>query len=238
MVDHTPGDWHQHANRHPGDNPVSIRLYDLCGKDKDRRFSPYCWRIKKALQHKDLKFETIAVPFTGIAGIDGDGAKTVPVLLDGDTRITDSFAIALYLDKTYTDRPALFGCASAMGTSRFVEAWTYSALHPAIVRMVAKDIHDILDEKDRTYFRATREKALKSTLEDMHARRDQHRAQFHTSLLALDLMLRQQDFIGGETPNYADYIVYGSLKWPAECSDYDLLPPKQRILDWYARLDR
>lgn len=217
---------------------MTIKLYDLCGKDKDRRFSPYCWRIRKALQHKGLDFETIAVPFTGISEIDGNGAKTVPMLVDGDIQITDSFAIAEYLDETYTDGPALFGCDSAIGISRFVEAWTYSALHPGIVRMVAKDIHDILDESDQIYFRTTREKALKTTLEEMHATRDQHRALFHSNLLALDLMLRKQQFIGGRAPNFADFIVYGSLKWPAECSDYDFLPQKQRILDWYARLDQ
>ncbi|MGJ8532607.1 MAG: glutathione S-transferase family protein [Alphaproteobacteria bacterium] len=217
---------------------MSIKLYDLCGKDKDRRFSPYCWRIKKALEHKGLSYETIAVPFTGIAQIKGNGQKTVPMLCDGDTTVTDSFRIAEYLDETYPNRPALFGCESAVALSRFVEAWTYSALHPGIIRMVAKDIHDILDDKDKAYFRASRENSLKTTLEDMHADRDAHRADFQGKLLALDMMLRQQNFIGGDVPNYADFIVYGSLKWPAECSDYELLPQKPRILDWYARLDQ
>lgn len=221
-----------------GRQSVTITLYELCGKDTERRFSPYCWRVRKALQHKGLAYETVAVPFTGIANIDGNQLKTVPVLWDGDTRIADSFAIAEYLDQTYPDKPALFGCESAIALSRFVQAWTYSALHPGIVRMVVKDIHDILDDQDQLYFRATREKALKSTLEDMHATRDQHRADFQNNLLALDLMLRQQPYIGGKTPNYADFIVYGSLKWPAECSDYPILPEKPRILDWYARLDQ
>lgn len=217
---------------------MTITLYDLCGKDMDRRFSPYCWRVKKALQHKELAYETIATPFTGIAQIEGNSTKTVPMLCDGAHTVTDSFAIAEYLDETYPKKPALFGCENAVALSRFIEAWTYSALHPGIIRMVAKDIHDILDDKDKAYFRATREKSLKTTLEDMHKVRDQHRAEFHGNLLALDMMLRRQSYIGGDAPNYADFIVYGSLKWPAECSDYELLPQKQRILDWYARLDQ
>lgn len=216
---------------------VTIKLYDLCGKDTNRRFSPYCWRIKKALQHKGLAYETIAVPFTGIAQIEGNSQKTVPMLCDGDVTVTDSFTIAEYLDETYPDRPALFGCKNAIAISRFVESWTYSALHPDIIRMVAKDIHDILDDRNKAYFRATREKSLKTTLEDMHAVRDQHRAGFQGNLLALDMMLRQQSYIGGGAPSFADFIVYGSLKWPAECSNYELLPQKPRILDWYARLD-
>jgi glutathione S-transferase len=31
---------------------MAIQLYDLAGAEDDRRFSPYCWRVKMALQHK------------------------------------------------------------------------------------------------------------------------------------------------------------------------------------------
>lgn len=216
---------------------MALKLYDLCAEDENRRFSPYCWRVKKALQHKELEYETIAVPFTGIGQIKDNSQKTVPMLFDGQVSVTDSFAIALYLDKTYPDRPALFDCDGSIAVSRFVEAWTYSALHPGIIRMVAMEIHDIIAEVDKTYFRKTREAELKTTLEEMHRDRDRHRADFWSRLLALDLMLRQQKFIGGNSPNFADYIVYGTLKWPAECSDYDILPQKPRILDWYGQLD-
>jgi glutathione S-transferase len=36
-----------------------LKLYDLAAADEERRFSPYCWRIKMALAHKELKVETI-----------------------------------------------------------------------------------------------------------------------------------------------------------------------------------
>lgn len=216
---------------------MTIRLYDLCGRDTSRRFSPYCWRIKKALAHKNLAYETIPVPFTAISGIEGNDAKTVPLLRDGDRTVTDSFAIAEYLDAAYPQTPELFDGRQARAMCRFVEAWTYSALHPAIVRMVSKDIHDILDEPDQAYFRRSRETALKTTLEQLHTDRDRHREHLHTGLLTLDLMLRRQPFIAGAAPNFADFIVYGSLKWPAACSDYEVLPQKPRILEWYARLD-
>ena len=216
---------------------MTITLYDLCGRDTSRRFSPYCWRIKKALDHKKLAYETIAVPFTGIAKIEGNEVKTVPMLCDSGRTVTDSFAIAEYLDEAYPQTPALFDGRHAHAMSRFVEAWTFSALHPGIIRMVAKDIHDILDDEDQAYFRRTRETTLKTTLEELHADRDRHRQGFQTNLLALDQMLRRQRFIGGATPNFADFIVYGSLKWPAACSDYDVLPQKPRVLDWYAHLD-
>jgi len=81
------------------------------------------------------------------------------MLCDGGTTVTDSFSIANIWMKPIRTGPALFGCESAVALSRFVEAWTYSALHPGIIRMVAKDIHDILDDKDKAYFRASRETA-------------------------------------------------------------------------------
>lgn len=216
---------------------MTIILYDLCGKDESRRFSPYCWRIKRALKHKGLAFEALATHFNGIASIEGNDAKTLPMLKDGDVTVSDSFAIAEYLDNTYPNTPLLFDGADSRAICRFVEAWSYSALHPKITRMVVKDIHDILDEDNQEYFRRTREKSLKNSLENIHAEQDQHRVEFHANLLSLDMMLRHQPFIGGQTPNFADFIVYGTLKWPAECSDYELLPKKRRIEDWYTSLD-
>ena len=38
---------------------MTFRLYDLAGADPDRRFSPYCWRTRLALAHKELPVETV-----------------------------------------------------------------------------------------------------------------------------------------------------------------------------------
>jgi Glutathione S-transferase, N-terminal domain len=43
---------------------MAIKMFDLAGAEPDRRFSPYCWRIKLALMHKGLEFETIPWRFT------------------------------------------------------------------------------------------------------------------------------------------------------------------------------
>ena len=53
---------------------MAITLYDLAGAEDDRRFSPYCWRIRMALKHKGLEFETLAWRFSGdgyaVVGVD------------------------------------------------------------------------------------------------------------------------------------------------------------------------
>ena len=89
---------------------MSLTLYELCRAD-DRRFSPYCWRIRMALAHKGLDPERVPVRFTEKDKIAFSGQKLVPVLVDGDTTVVDSFAIACYLDDAYPDRPTLFGKA-------------------------------------------------------------------------------------------------------------------------------
>ena len=43
---------------------MTITLYDLAGAEADRRFSPFCWRIRMALAHKELPVETVAWRFT------------------------------------------------------------------------------------------------------------------------------------------------------------------------------
>lgn len=44
-------------------------MFDLAGAESDRRFSPYCWRIRLALAHKGLELETISWRFTEKAAL-------------------------------------------------------------------------------------------------------------------------------------------------------------------------
>ena len=76
---------------------MRIKLYELAGKD-DRRFSPYCWRTRMALEHKGLEYETIPVRFTDKDAIAFSGQERVPVIRDGSNVISDSWAIAEYLE--------------------------------------------------------------------------------------------------------------------------------------------
>ena len=77
--------------RHPY---MGMQLYDLAGADLERRFSPYCWRIKLALMHKGLPFDTIPWRFTEKKAIAFSGQGRVPVLIDGDQVVFDSWKIA------------------------------------------------------------------------------------------------------------------------------------------------
>jgi glutathione S-transferase len=91
---------------------MARQLYDLAGAEPERRFSPYCWRIKLALVHKGLTFDTIPWRFTDKDVIAFSGQGFVPVLVDGDRVVSDSWKIAAYLEDTYVDSPKDFLAAS------------------------------------------------------------------------------------------------------------------------------
>ncbi|CAN0599342.1 unnamed protein product, partial [Laminaria digitata] len=123
---------------------MAIRLFELVGRD-DRRFSPYCWRTRMALEHKGLAYETIPTRFTDKDLIAFSDQERVPVIQDGDTVVSDSWAIAEYLEKEYPDAPSLFGGATGHGLAKFMNVWTDRVLHLALIKLVIADIQDHLD---------------------------------------------------------------------------------------------
>ena len=64
---------------------MTIRLYDLVGKDRSRPFSPHCWKVAFALAHKGLDFESVPTSFTEIPQVESGFSKTIPVIRDGET---------------------------------------------------------------------------------------------------------------------------------------------------------
>ena len=109
---------------------TTIKMYDLAGADPDRRFSPYCWRIRMALAHKHLAVETIPWRYCEKAAIAHSGHDKVPVIEDGGRAVGDSWAIANYLEDAYPERPSLFGGAAARAIARFVNNWADTVQNP------------------------------------------------------------------------------------------------------------
>lgn len=210
-------------------------LYTLCGADQSVPFSPHCWKIVLALRHKGLKYQEHPVGFTEIAGLEGGFSKTVPILKDGDKLIADSFAIALYLEQTYPDRPSLFKGEGGLSVARFIEAWSASTLHPAIIRIAVKQIHDMLAPQDQAYFRKRREERFGATLEEIATGREAEIAAFPEKCQPLRTMLKHQPFIGGNEPLFADYIVFGAFQWAAKTGNEALLDPNDPVTNWFER---
>jgi len=215
---------------------MALVLYDLAGADERRRFSPYCWRIHLALKQKGLEFQTRPWRITEKDVIAASGGTTVPVLEDDGRMVSDSWKIAEYLDAQYPDRPALFAGAAAWQHARLTKHWVEATLFPLLMRMIAKDIHDRIHEKDKAYFRASREKRLGKTLEAYVADRDAAREQFQQALTPLRRLATEQPFVCGATAGHADHIVFGAFQWARCASSYPMLKDEDAVAAWRERM--
>jgi glutathione S-transferase len=213
-----------------------LELHDLAGAEDDRRFSPYCWRSRMALAHKGLSVKTIPWRFTEKDRIAASGQGRVPVLVDAGRWIADSWTIANHLEESYPDRPSIFGGSSGRAMSRFYNAWTDSFLLPGLIRFAALDIWRHVHEKDKDYFRRTREERLGATLEKFVSDREQRLEGFRQSLTPLRMTLQAQPFLGGDGPLYPDYIVFGGFQWVRCISDFKLLAADDPVAVWRGRM--
>lgn len=214
---------------------MTILFYDLVGRDAGRPFSPHCWKVAMALEHKGLTYRTIEKRFVEVPEIEGGVTRTIPVIRDGDKVVVDSFAIALHLDQAYPDRPTLFGGAGGEAHARFIERWSQLTLHPYIGVAALTALHAMQDDDNAAYFRSSREARFGKTLEDVSAGRDAGLAGFRASLEPLRSMLSYQPWIGGERPLFADYIVFGALQWARIATPFQLLEANDPVAEWFER---
>lgn len=215
---------------------ASRKLFELCGTETERVFSPFCWRTRMALAHKDLAAETIPWRFSEKDAIAPHQSDKVPVFIDGETSVADSWAIANYLEDTYPDRPSLFGGEGGRAMGRMLNWWGDTVVLGGIFPMIAADIYGHLRPADQVYFRKTREARLGKTLEQAAANRDEAVEAFRQSLTPMRLTLKTQPYLGGASANYADYIVFGPFQWARAISPFKLLKEDDPIFAWREKL--
>ena len=212
-----------------------ISLYELKGKG-ERRYSLFSWRTRMALKHKGLEFESRPVRMSDKAAIVFSGGKTVPVIKDEDTVVRDSWKIAEYLESRYADAPPLFGGEIGRGVSAAFNTWVDRAVVPAMLPVIAADIHERVDPDDEAYFRQTMEKTLKTTLEESRARRDAAVLNIGRVLSPMQEACKRQHFISGANAAYADYILFSVFQWARVMSPQELLGPEDPLCRWRERM--
>ena len=214
---------------------MTIRFYDLVGTDQ-RRMSPYGWRVRMVLAHKGLDHEWVPVRFTDKEIIGFSGQKLVPVLVDGETVLSDSWAIVNYLEESYPDRPSIFGGSGGKALAEFVMYWANTQLHPPLIRLILGDVFRIVLPEDKGYFRESREKRFGMTLEQVTDQSPERLAAFRAALEPARLCLASRPYLAGAAPSYADYALFGSLQWARCGSPLKLLEPGDVLYDWRQRL--
>lgn len=214
---------------------MAIELFELHGLN-GRRYSLFSWRARMALAHKGLAFESRPVKVSDKAAIAFSGQTRVPIIRDGATVVSDSWKIAEHLERSFPERPSLFGGAGGHALARFVNAWADRQLVAAVVPCLMLDNIAALEPDDAAHLRAGVEKGTGKTLEALAAGREASLAAFARLLDPLRATLRAQPFLGGAGPAYADYIVFSVLQWARVASTTPVLPADDALLPWFERL--
>ena len=208
-----------------------ISLYELKGRN-ERRYSLFSWRTRMALRHKGLAFDSVPVNMSDKVSIEFSGGKTVPVLKDNGTVVRDSWKIAEYLESRFPDAPTLFGGEIGRGVTQAFNTWVDRAVVPAMLQVIAADIHERVAPEDEGYFRQTMEKVLRTTLEESRAKRDAAVLQLGRVLAPMQEACKRQAFIAGAKPAYADYILFSVFQWARVMSPHELLGPEDHLCRW------
>jgi glutathione S-transferase len=243
---------------------VAIALYELAGRG-DAKISPHCWKPVYTLHHKELAFERIGIKFFEKDRLAFSGQKLVPVLQDGEATVSDSWAIADYLERAYPARPSLFGGDIGRGAARFIHDWTNRVQIFAFRRLFIRDAFDHVDPAEQAHYRATREARFNETqenlrpdlstrdhdvappprgyggsyggtLEHMQSDRDTRVHDVRKLLEPIRSVVTRQPFLAGDTPAYADYSVLGPFMWAKSVSTFALLEVDDPIYAWRDRM--
>ena len=215
---------------------MSITLYELLGAD-GRRYSQFSWRAKMALKHKGLEFEARPVLLTDKKSIAFANSTSVPVMVDGDAVLADSWDIALYLEDKYPGASSLFGGGIGLGLTRVINSWCDRAVNVALGPLIARDVLDAAHPDDRSYFRKTMEKMYKRTLEEVQEGREDRLKAFYRTLDPIRTSFRKgQNFVCGDGPGYADYTVFSLFQWARVASPFRLLDADDPVFGWRERM--
>ena len=214
---------------------MSLVLYELGGRD-GRRYSQFSWRTRLAAAHKGLDAEARPVRVSDKAAIAFSGQGKVPILLAGETVISDSWSIAEYLEATYPDRPSLFGGEVGHGLARFINSWVDRQIVPRIAPLLMIDVMNCVDEEDGLHLRTQIEKAFRGSLEKLAENRETEIVAFRRLLDPARTTFRSQPFLSGQAPAYADYILFSVFQWARIVSAFDPLEAGDVVAAWRERM--
>ena len=212
-----------------------LELWELGGRD-DCRFSTFSWRTRLALHHKGLSFAVHPVAVSDKAAIGFSGQGKVPILKHDGRVIPDSWAIALYLEKEFPERPTLFGGEIGQTLTHVFNVWADRELIPALIPFLMRDVLDCVGEADGARLRLQIESAMKKTLEDLSAGREQAVQAFRRKLQPVRKALETRNFLGGAAPTYADYVLFGLLQWARVISPAEVLEDGDAVAAWFERV--
>lgn len=213
----------------------SVTFYDL-QVSTGATISPFVWATKFAVKHKGLDLDIVDGGFTGIMERTGGKTERLPAIVDDGKWVLDSWGIVEYLDETYPDAPPLIPHESVAVMLKALDTWFWGAAVGPWMRSYCADYRDVCFEHDKDYVTSSRAVMLGGKLEDIQAGREDRLPAISAALEPLRLALRESDFLGGSTPNYADYRIIGGFLWLASLAQTPALASDDPLRPWYERV--
>jgi glutathione S-transferase len=222
----------------------SMKLYEL-SLSEGRTVSPFVWRTRYCLAHKGLDPERVPISYHDKDQLEFSGQDRVPVLVDGDTVVSDSWNIACYLEDAYQDAPGLFGNDIARGMGLAFNRWCDHVLLGSLFLVCSPGTYDLTQEEDKPYFAQSRFEWTGKTIDEIRALESQALETHRKGLEPLRQTLAEQPFISGDAPAFADFCVMGGFMWAKTTyaglllnNDDPVEEWRQKMLDLFGGLGR
>ncbi|MFZ9000309.1 MAG: glutathione S-transferase N-terminal domain-containing protein [Bacteriovoracaceae bacterium] len=217
---------------------MDLEFYFLMGS-KNRIISPQCFRVKMALHHLLVNFQEVGVSLSDKeAFLKKMDSTDLPLIIDGKWIVQGSWNIACFLERNYVQQPTLLGGELGKAHLKFIQNWVDGILVPNIFVFIIKDIYDSLPANDKEIFQTTEEKRYGMSLEQVQNENRVNIDIFRNFLHPLRVTLQHQPFFSGESPAYADYLIFSSFKWAAMNSSFPLLEEVDIIYGWFCELNQ
>lgn len=214
--------------------PKPIKFFDLA-LSHGATISPFVWATKYAIAHKGLEMEVVPGGFTGIMERTGGKSERLPAIVDDGEWVLDSWLIAEHLDAKYPDRPTLIGDPSVKVLAQFLETWLWQAAISPWMTCYLKNYRDWAVPEDHAYVTESRERMFGRRIEDIVIGREDRLPQVPPKLELLRGILKEHKWLGGDSPNYADYRALAVFLFCASVADTPPLTADDPLRDWIDR---
>ena len=214
--------------------PAPIKFFDLA-LSTGATISPFVWATKYAIAHKGLEMEVVPGGFTGILDRTGGRSERLPVIVDRGEYVLDSWLIAEHLDRAYPDRPTLIGDPSVKPLAQFIETWLWQQAIGPWMTCYLKSYRDLSLPQDHAYVTESRERMFGRKIEDIVVGREDRLPHVPPKLELLRTTLRENKWLGGDAPNYADYRALSVFLFCAAVADTPPLTQDDPLRDWIDR---
>ncbi|EPQ57497.1 hypothetical protein GLOTRDRAFT_74336 [Gloeophyllum trabeum ATCC 11539] len=205
-----------------------IILYDIPRQELEKGgWSGNTLKARLALEFKGLPYKTVWVEYPDIAAHchkigapptgqrDGKPLYTLPVIKDPNTNavVSDSYAIAEYLDAHYAAPRPLIPAGTEGLQAAFFKAVTDTALRSVLHPTILKRVSEFLNPPSQEYFIRTRE-AVWGKLDDVCPPGPKREQQMKAAKAGFDIVNgwyakagEDKLYLMGDTPSWADIIV-------------------------------